>query len=341
MIKGSCKYYKDKPRNHQDDKKIRRVMCSAKQESRRHNTRSANNPMKRTTLFRHLLQEPEILMLPGAHDALIARIISQCGFKAYTAGGYSATAGMLGAPDISQLSMTEMADFYARLCDASPLPILADADTGYGGTTNVARTVRAYERAGVAALFIEDQVFPKRCGHMDGKRVVTRNEWLEKIKAALDSRIDPDLTIMARTDSLAVIGIDEAIERAQLAHEIGADLLFVEAPVDVSQMRRICTELDGPTLANNVEAGKTPFLTAPELQDIGYAAVAYPVSATYTITKAVRDLMATLASEGTTMSKVTGMVSFDEFNNTVGLADIRARETAFADFAKSIADKTT
>ena len=156
--------------------------------------------MKGTTRFRHLLNSPDILVLPGAHDALTARIISQCGFKAYVAGGYSATAGLLGAPDISQLSMTEMADFYARLSDASPLPVLADADTGYGGPANVVRTVRAYERAGVAALFIEDQVFPKRCGHMEGKRVVPRTEWLEKIKAALDTRVDHDLVIMARTD---------------------------------------------------------------------------------------------------------------------------------------------
>ena len=296
--------------------------------------------MKKTKKFKQLIESPEILVLPGAHDALTARIISQCGFKAYTAGGYSATAGMLGAPDISQLSMTEMADFYSRLCDASPLPLLADADTGYGGPANVARTVRNYERAGVAALFIEDQVFPKRCGHMEGKRIVPRGEWLEKIKAALDTRIDPDLSIMARTDALAVMGIDEAIERAQLAHEVGADLLFVEAPTDVDQMRRICSELDGPTLANNVEAGKTPLLSAQELQAIGYAAVAYPVAATYAVTKAVRELMQSLLREGTTKGMSDHMVTFDEFNDTVGLADIRSKEAAYTDFANSIADKT-
>jgi 2-methylisocitrate lyase-like PEP mutase family enzyme len=295
--------------------------------------------MKRTTIFRELLAAEEILLLPGAHDALTAKIIFQSGFKAYTAGGYAATAGMLGAPDISQLSMTEMADFYARLCDASPLPILADADTGYGGPANVARTVRAYERAGVAALFIEDQVFPKRCGHMDGKRVVPRAEWLEKIKAALDSRMDLDLVVMARTDALAVIGIDEAIERAQEAREAGADLLFVEAPTSVEQMKRICSELDGPALANNVETGKTPALTAAELEAIGYAAVAYPVAATYAITAAVRELMQVLKKEGTTRGMAGRMVTFEEFNNTVGLAEIRARETACADFARSIVRK--
>lgn len=295
--------------------------------------------MKRTAKFRHLLKSPEILILPGAHDALTARIISQCGFKAYVAGGYSATAGLLGAPDISQLSMTEMADFYTRLSDASPLPILADADTGYGGPANVVRTVRAYERAGVAALFIEDQVFPKRCGHMEGKRVVPRTEWLEKIKAALDTRVDQDLVIMARTDSLAVDGIDEAIERAQLALDAGADLLFVEAPTDVEQMRRICKDLRGLTMANNVEGGRTPFLTAADLQSIGYAAVAYPVSATYTIARAVRELMTALASEGTTLGIADRMVNFEEFNRIVGLDEIRAREATCADFARKIADE--
>ena len=294
--------------------------------------------MKKTTKFRLLLRSPEILMLPGAHDALTARIIDQCGFKAYLAGGYSATAGLLGAPDISQLSMTEMADFYARLCDASPLPILADADTGYGGPANVIRTVRAYERAGVAGLFIEDQVFPKRCGHMEGKRVVPRTEWLAKIKAALDARVDQDLVIMARTDAIAVKGIDEAIERAQLARDVGADLLFIEAPTDIEQMRRICSELDGLTLANNVEGGKTPFLPASELQAIGYAAVAFPVAATYTIAKAVRELMVGLASEGTTLKMVERMVTFEEFNSMVGLDDIRAQEAACTNFPKSITD---
>ena len=292
--------------------------------------------MKKTTTLRRLLESSDIVVLPGAHDGLSARIISQCGFKAYVAGGYSATACMLGAPDISQLSMTEMADFYARLSDASPLPLLADADTGFGGPANVVRTVRAYERAGVAALFIEDQTFPKRCGHMQGKHIIGRAEWLEKIKAALDTRKDQDLVIMARTDAVAVDGIDEAIDRAQLALEAGADLLFVEAPTDVEQMRRICSELDGLTLANNVEGGKTPFLPTTELQAIGYAAVAYPVSATYTVARAVRDLMNSLAQKGTTVDMAERMVSFEEFNQIVGIDEIRTQETAYANFAASL-----
>ncbi len=292
--------------------------------------------MKRSTRFRELLRAPEILVLPGAHDALTARIIAQAGFDAYTAGGYSATASLLAAPDTSQLTMSELADYYARLHDASPLPLLADGDTGFGGTTNVARTVRAFERAGVAALFIEDQVFPKRCGHMEGKRVVPAIEMVEKLKAALDARIDPDLVIMARTDALAVNGLDDAIERAQLYQEAGADLLFVEAPCSIEQMRRICTEIDGPCLANNIEAGKTPFLTAGELQEIGYAAVAFPVSVTYAVTKAVRGVMENLRREGTTAGKQEDLLSFDEFNSLIGLQGLREWEEGCRDFAQRL-----
>ena len=192
--------------------------------------------MRRTTRLRQLLAAPEILVMPGAHDALSARIIEQAGFAALTCGGYSATASLLGQPDTSLLGLTEMAEMYARLCEATSLPLLADADTGYGNVTNVARAVRAYERAGVAGLFIEDQVFPKRCGHMAGKAVVPLEEMLGKLKSALDARADTDLVIMARTDALAVNGIDDAIERAQACREAGADLLFVEAPTSVAQM---------------------------------------------------------------------------------------------------------
>ena len=221
--------------------------------------------MRRTTRLRESIAAPEILVMPGVHDALGARVAELQGFSAVTAGGYGASATLLGRPDSSQLSLTEMSEMYSRLCDATALPLLADADTGFGNVTNVTRTVQLYEKAGVAGLFIEDQVFPKRCGHMSGKAVVPVAEWLAKIKAALDARRDPDLVIMARTDALAVNGLDDAIERAQLAREAGADLLFVEAPTDVEQMRRICAEIPGPCLANNVETGRSPLLPAAEL----------------------------------------------------------------------------
>jgi methylisocitrate lyase len=295
--------------------------------------------MRRTTRFRRLIEDKEILVLPGAHDALAARLIEQAGFAALTAGGYSATATLLGQPDTGQLSMTEMADFYARVCDNVSLPVFADADTGYGNVTNVARTVRAYERAGVAGLFVEDQVAPKRCGHMAGKAVIPAEEMVGKVKAALDARVDPDLVIMARTDALTVNGLDDAIERAQLYREAGADLIFVESPRNVAEMRRICSEIDAPLLANNVEAGLSPILPAAELQKIGYAAVAFPVAATYAVARAVGELMATLKRDGTTAAYRRRMLSFDEFNALVGLPALRRAEAEKQDFARALVER--
>jgi 2,3-dimethylmalate lyase len=294
--------------------------------------------MRKTTRLKSLIAAPDILVMPGVHDALGARLAAAAGFDALTAGGYGATASLLGRPDSSQLSLTELSEMYSRLCDATDLPLLADADTGFGNVTNVARTVRLYEKAGVAGLFIEDQVFPKRCGHMAGKAVVSRAEWLAKIKAALDAREDPDLVIMARTDALAVHGLDEAIERAQLACEAGADLLFVEAPGDVDQMRRIVSEVRGPCLANNIEAGRSPLLSAAALQAIGYAVVVFPVAATYAVAYALRELFATLKADGTTQACLPQMVTFEEFNELVGLAAQREREAALQDFATALAE---
>jgi 2,3-dimethylmalate lyase len=292
--------------------------------------------MRRTKRFRRLVEAKDILVLPGAHDALAARLVEQAGFQALTAGGYSATATLLGQPDTGQLSMSEMADFYARLCDATALPLFADGDTGYGNVTNVARTVRAYERAGVAALFIEDQVAPKRCGHMAGKAVIPVEEMIGKIKAALDARVDGDLMIMARTDALTVNGIDDAIARAQLYREAGADMIFVESPRSVAEMRRICGEIDAPLLANNVEAGLSPILPAAELQKIGYAVVVFPVAATYTVARALSELYATLKKDGTTAAHRRRMMKFDEFNQLVGLAELRQVEAEKQDFAKTV-----
>jgi len=295
--------------------------------------------MRRTTRFRRLVEAKEILVMPGAHDALAARLIEEAGFAAMTAGGYSATATLLGQPDTGQLSMTEMADFYARLCDTVSIPLFADADTGYGNVTNVARTVRAYERAGVAGLFVEDQVAPKRCGHMAGKAVIPVEEMIGKVKAALDARVDADMMIMARTDALTVTGLDDAIERAQLYREAGADMIFVESPRNVAEMRRICREIEGPLMANNVEAGLTPILPAAELQKIGYAVVAFPVAATYAVARAVGELMATLRRDGTTAAYRRRMLRFDEFNALVGLNQLRATEAEKQDFARDLMER--
>ena len=292
--------------------------------------------MRRTTRLRELIAAPEILVMPGVHDALGARIAEAAGFSAITAGGYGATATLLGRPDSSQLSLTELSEMYSRLCDATPLPLLADADTGFGNVTNVARTVRLYEKAGVAGLFIEDQVFPKRCGHMAGKAVIPAADWLAKIKAALDARVDPDLVVMARTDALAVNGLDDAIERAQLAREAGADLLFVEAPTDVGEMRRICAEIAGPCLANNIETGRSPLLPAAELQQIGYAVVVFPVAATYAVAFALRELFATIRRTGSTAECLPRLLAFDEFNELVGLSSQRRREAEWQHYAEAL-----
>jgi methylisocitrate lyase len=292
--------------------------------------------LRKSTRLKELIAAPDIVVLPGVHDALGCRLAEAAGFAALTAGGYGATATLLGRPDSSQLSLTELAEMYSRFCDATTLPLLADADTGFGNVTNVARAVRLYEKAGVAGLFIEDQVFPKRCGHMAGKDVIAAADWLAKIKAALDARDDPDLVIMARTDAIAVHGLDDAIERAQLAREAGADLIFVEAPADVAAMRRICAEVPGPCLANNVETGMSPLLPAAELQAIGYAAVVFPVAATYAVAHALRELFAVLRETGTTASLLPRMLAFDEFNALVGLPAQREREAALQAYADAL-----
>jgi methylisocitrate lyase len=279
--------------------------------------------------LRKLIEDDEILMIPVAHDALCARIAEQSGFQAVFTAGYANSAALLGQPDISLLTLTEMADVASRIVDAVNIPVFADGDTGHGNINNVIRTVKLFEKAGVAGLFIEDQVSPKRCGHMAGKQVIAPEEMALKLKAALDARSDPDFVIMARTDALAVNGIDDAIQRAQLYRDVGADLIFVEAPESVEQMKRIIKEVNAPHMVNMLPGGKTPMLTAAELQDIGYAVVAYATACTYAIARAVKDMFETLRVTGTTAGLEGGMMNFDEFNLLVGLEEIRKRENEY------------
>jgi 2-methylisocitrate lyase-like PEP mutase family enzyme len=285
--------------------------------------------LRKTALLRKLIEDEEILMIPVAHDALCARIAEQSGFKAVFTAGYANSAALLGKPDVSLLTLTEMVDVASRIVDAVNIPVFADGDTGHGNVTNVIRTVNLFEKAGVAGLFIEDQVSPKRCGHLAGKQVVSPEEMISKLRAALDAKSDPDFVIMARTDALAVNGIDDAIYRARLYREAGADMIFVEAPESVEQMRRIIREVKAPHMANMLPGGKTPMLTAKELQEMGYSVVAYATACTYAITKAVRDLFDTLYRTGTTASLEDRMVKFDEFNRLVGLEEIRKKEEKY------------
>ncbi|MDM8542733.1 oxaloacetate decarboxylase [Desulfococcaceae bacterium HSG9] len=285
--------------------------------------------MKKTSLLRKYILEDAILVMPGAHDALTAKIVEQAGFNAVTIGGYASSASLLGLPDISFLSLTEMVDCVRRVTDAVDIPVFTDGDTGHGGVLNVRRTVKEIERAGAAGMFIEDQVFPKRCGHMLDKQVIETEEMIAKVKAAVDVRIDDDFVIMARTDALAVNGLEDAVERGNLFREAGADLIFVEAPTTVEQMRVINAEVDAPTLANNIEGGKSPLLSAAELEEIGYNTVVFPVAATYAVAKAVGDLMAEIAATGTTAGFSNRMVSFDEFNRLIGLDRLRSLERSY------------
>lgn len=266
-------------------------------------------------------------MIPGVPDALCARIAEREGFQAVFVGGYASTATLLGKPDVGLLTMTEMAEWARRIAGAVDIPVFADGDTGHGNVTNIARTMQEFERAGVAAIFFEDQVSPKRCGHMSGKQVIPAAEMVWKLQSALDARVDPDLTVMARTDALAVEGIDAAIERAQRYREAGADMIFIESPESVEQMRRLTREVPSPQLANMLPGGRSPSLTAAELQEIGFAAAAWPTSLTYAIASAAQTLLRELRHTGTARRLEQTAMGFEEFNALAGLHEIRERES--------------
>jgi len=287
--------------------------------------------------LRKLIEAPEITVLPGVHDTLSALIAQSCGAKAIAAGGYSATASLLGRPDSSQLSLTELGDYYARIAERVEIPMLADGDTGFGNVTNVARTVKVLERAGVGGFFIEDQVFPKRCGHMAGKAIVGVEEMAGKLKAALDAR-QGDTMIMARTDAIATDGFQEAMDRMALYREIGADILFVEAPTDLDQLRRIPKELDGPCMVNQIDGGATPILSAAEAQDMGYAASAMPVTATHAVMKALQGFYGDLMKNGDLRDAMHHGLGFEAYTDLVGLPQQRAAEQAYLDQARAFAE---
>jgi len=274
-------------------------------------------------LLRKILQDPEILIAPGAHNAFTAKIIEQAGFKAVYMTGSGAAMDLLGLPDLGFLTMSEMVAHARNIVQATSLPVIADADTGYGNALNVMRTVREYEGAGVAGLHIEDQVAPKRCGHFSGKEVISREEMIGKIKAALDSRRDQNLVVIARTDARAVMGLQEAIERGVAYAEAGADMIFVDAPESAEELSLIARSIPAPLMANLSEGGKTPLLSAQELQDMGYKLVIYPRSAAGAAAKAIQELMAVLKRDGTTEKYLDRIISFEGRNQITGLAYYR------------------
>jgi len=285
--------------------------------------------MKKTTVLRQLLAGKSIIVTPGAHDALTAKIIEKTGFPAVYMTGYGQAASHLGKPDVGLLTMTEMVARAANIVEAVSIPVIADADTGFGNAVNVMRTVREYEKAGVAAVQLEDQVAPKKCGHMTGRQVVSKEEMVGKIKAAVDARRDEDLVIIARTDARTVHGISEAIDRAKAYEEAGADLLFVESPESIEEMKLITSSFNVPVLANMVEGGRTPLLLNQELEKIGYNIVIYPTASTYSVCLAVSRLMQNLKQTGTTAGMMDEMIKFTEFNELIGLPQIREFERVY------------
>ncbi|TDI52871.1 MAG: isocitrate lyase/PEP mutase family protein [Acidobacteria bacterium] len=272
-----------------------------------------------------LLKGSSPVVAPGTFNALFARLIEQEGFPAIYISGAGVANSLLGKPDLGLVSMDEMTMVARLICDVVTIPVIADADTGYGGVHNVARVVSAYEKAGVAAIQLEDQVFPKRCGHFDGKEVVPVGEMLERLVSALETRENQNgdgIRIIARTDAAGPLGLDEAIRRARRYGEAGADLLFVEAPESRAQLEIVGEELsDWPLVANMVEGGKTPLLSVDELAELGFSLILFPGSITRTVTGAARSLLQKLAEAGSTREMIDDMATFDEVNDLVGLKD--------------------
>ena len=273
--------------------------------------------------LRELLAGPEPVLAPGAYDALSARLVERAGFPAVYMTGFGASASLLGRPDVGLLSFDEMAGHARRLAQAVSVPLIADADDGYGNPLNVMRTVREYAAAGVAALHIEDQVAPKRCGHMEGKDVIETAEMVEKVRAAVEARGDGGLLIIARTDARAVEGLDAALERARRYREAGADALFVEAPETEQEIEAVAAAFpDVPLVFNWVDGGKTPQLPLERIRELGFALVIYPVTTLFAAARAVAEVLDRLGEHD--------VPSFDAFTDMIGLPEMRALEARFA-----------
>jgi carboxyvinyl-carboxyphosphonate phosphorylmutase len=258
--------------------------------------------MSRASKFKEMMLAPEILVVPSAYDALSAKVIEQAGFPAVHMTGSGTSASMLGMPDLGFTTITEMAWNAKNICLAVDLPVIMDIDAGYGNAMNTWRCVREFEQAGIVGGHLEDQVVPKRCGHLEGKRLISTEEMTGKLEAAAEGRRDPDWTIIARTDAREKLGLDEAIRRSKEYVAAGADCIFLEAMLTVDEMKKVRDSIDAPLLANMVEGGKTPWLTTEELEKIGYNLAIYPLSGWLAATSILRKMFAELRDTGTTQN---------------------------------------
>lgn len=289
-----------------------------------------NGPAAR---LRELLAGPEIVQAPGAYDALSARIVEAAGFPAVYMTGFGSSAGLLGQPDVGLLSAAEMVENARRMVAAVAVPLIADADTGYGNPLNVMRTVAMYEAAGVAGIHLEDQVAPKKCGHMEGKQIIPAEEMVQKLRAAVRARRDPSFVLIARTDARAVLGLDEALRRGRLYAEAGADLLFIEAPQSEAECQAVGEAFAGgpPLLFNWADSGKTPPLPLEQIRAFGYRLVIYPISTLLAATRAMQRVVETIRREGTPRGYTDKMLTFSAFNDFIGLPHVRELEREFVE----------
>ncbi|MDQ3639290.1 MAG: isocitrate lyase/PEP mutase family protein, partial [Actinomycetota bacterium] len=283
--------------------------------------------------LREMLAGEEPVLAPGAFNALSARLVEGAGFEAVYITGFGASASLLGRPDVGLLSFGEMVDNARRIVQAVSIPVIADADDGYGNPINVIRTVREYEAAGVSAVHIEDQVSPKKCGHMEGKQVIGASEMVEKVRAAVEARASEEFVIIARTDARAVEGMEGALERARLYREAGADALFVEAPQSEEEVASVAEAFaeDVPLLFNWVESGQTPPVPLERLKELGYRLVIFPISTLLAATGAMKETLARIRAEGSPVGTMDELLGFGEFTDLIGLPEIQELEERYED----------
>jgi 2-methylisocitrate lyase-like PEP mutase family enzyme len=278
-----------------------------------------------------LLEAGEMVLAPGCYDPLGARLIEEAGFPAVYMTGFGTAAGRLGRPDVGLLTLSEMVDNARRIADAVDIPVIADADTGYGNPLNVIRTVREYESAGVAAIHLEDQAMPKRCGHLEGKELIAAGEMAAKVAAAAAARRSAQFLIIARTDARAVEGLSSALARAQQYRDAGADVLFIEAPQSTEEIREIAERFAGvPLLFNYAEGGRSPAVTHAFLRELGFGIVIFPLSTLLVATAAMRSVLAEIKASGTPIEVLPSMLRFDAFLDFIGVGEIRELEQRFA-----------
>lgn len=271
------------------------------------------------TRVQAILDEHGPTVFPGVYDTLSAKLAARAGFPMAFISGYSVAATAIGEPDLGLLTQTEIVDRARRVCGSVAIPIIVDADTGYGNPLNVIRTVRELIDAGAAGCFLEDQQWPKKCGHMRGKRVIEREEYVDKIRAAVDTRGDSDFFIVARTDALAAAGLDEALERVTAARAAGADASFVEAPNSLDELAQIGRRAQAPVVANMIEKGKTPVLPKDKLVELGFHLILYPLAGLFAAARGLASIYEKLRTDQTTMGAAQQLMAFDEFNELIGV----------------------